>query len=104
MIANTISRIPHSPTPKRSSVRTTLGDTAGSFFEAPARGCLKCRQLRGLHQSVEVTMTREQIEAIRRQRDQLADQVRKSQETIARSEELIRQFDLILAEVDKAKH
>ena len=49
-------------------------------------------------------MTREQIEAIRRQRDQLADQVRKSQETIARSEELIRQFDLILAEVDKAKH
>jgi len=49
-------------------------------------------------------MTQEQIEAIRRQRDQLADQVRKSQETIARSEELIRQFDLILAEVDKAKH
>jgi uncharacterized coiled-coil DUF342 family protein len=49
------------------------------------------------------TMTREEIEAIRRQRDQLVDQVRKSQETIARSEELIRQFDAILAEIDGPK-
>jgi uncharacterized coiled-coil DUF342 family protein len=48
-------------------------------------------------------MTREEIEAIRRQRDQLVDQVRKSQETIARSEELIRQFDAILAQVDNLK-
>jgi uncharacterized coiled-coil DUF342 family protein len=48
-------------------------------------------------------MTREEIEAIRRQRDQLVDQVRKSRETIARSEELIRQFDAILAEVDNLK-
>jgi uncharacterized coiled-coil DUF342 family protein len=48
-------------------------------------------------------MTREEIEAIRRQRDQLVDQVRKSQETIARSEELIRQFDAILAEIDGSK-
>lgn len=48
-------------------------------------------------------MTREEIKAIRRQRDQLVDQVRKSQETIARSEELIRQFDAILAEIDDPK-
>jgi uncharacterized coiled-coil DUF342 family protein len=48
-------------------------------------------------------MTREEIKSIRRQRDQLVDQVRKSQETIARSEELIRQFDAILAEIDDPK-
>ncbi len=49
-------------------------------------------------------MTREEIEAIRQQRDKLIDQVRRSQETIAKSQELVKQFDAILAEVDKPQH
>ncbi len=40
----------------------------------------------------------EQLAAVRRQRDELMDQVRRSQETIARSQEIIRRLDAVLAQ------
>ncbi len=44
---------------------------------------------------------KEQIEALRRERNQLAEQIRSSQETIARSQELLKSMDEMLA---KAGH
>jgi vacuolar-type H+-ATPase subunit I/STV1 len=40
---------------------------------------------------------KEEIEAVRRNRERLAQQIRKSQETIARSQELLRRIDDMLA-------
>ena len=40
---------------------------------------------------------REQIAALRRERDELAEQIRQSHETIARSIEMLRRMDAILA-------
>ena len=44
----------------------------------------------------------EQIEALRRERDQLAEQIRSSQETIARSQELLKAIDVALAKAGHA--
>jgi hypothetical protein len=48
-----------------------------------------------------VERAKEQIEALRRERNQLAEQIQSSQETIARSQELLRTLDEALA---KAAH
>ncbi len=42
-------------------------------------------------------LSREEIDAIRRERDALALRIRQSQETIERSQELLRRLDQILA-------
>jgi chromosome segregation ATPase len=49
-----------------------------------------------------VQRAREQIEALRRERDQLAEQIRSSQETIARSQELLKAIDVALAKAGHA--
>jgi hypothetical protein len=42
-------------------------------------------------------VARENIESLRRERDQLAEQIRRSQETITRSQELLKRMDEMLA-------
>jgi len=48
------------------------------------------------------TAKQEQIEALRRERDQLAEQIRSGQETIARAQELIARLDEMLARLEGA--
>ena len=42
-------------------------------------------------------------DAVCRERDELAEQIRKGQESIARSQELIKRMDAILTPLDSAK-
>jgi hypothetical protein len=48
-----------------------------------------------------VQQSQDLIGALRRQRDDLLDQIRKSQETIASSQRLVKRLDEILAEAEK---
>ena len=50
-----------------------------------------------------VRSVQEQVNTVCRERDQLAAQIRQSQETIARSQKLIERMDAILAQLDPAK-
>jgi hypothetical protein len=46
-------------------------------------------------------LPKEQLDQVRRERAQLAEQIRISQQTIERSQELIRQMDEILAKAEQ---
>jgi ATP-dependent exoDNAse (exonuclease V) alpha subunit len=48
-----------------------------------------------------VQQSQDLIGALRRERDDLLDQIRKSQETIATSQRLVKRLDEILAEAEK---
>ena len=49
----------------------------------------------------DLKLQKEHLDQIRRERAQLAEQIRMSQQTIERSQELIRQMDEILAKVEQ---
>jgi hypothetical protein len=49
----------------------------------------------------DLKLQKEQLEQIRRERAQLAEQIRISQQTIERSQQLIRQMDEILAKAEQ---
>jgi hypothetical protein len=49
----------------------------------------------------DLKLQKEHLDQIRRERAQLAEQIRVSQQTIERSQELIRQMDEILAKAEK---
>jgi hypothetical protein len=49
----------------------------------------------------DLKLPKEQLDQIRRERAQLAEQIRISQQTIERSQELIRQMDEILAKAEQ---
>jgi hypothetical protein len=49
----------------------------------------------------DLKLQKEQLDQIRRERAQLAEQIRLSQQTIERSQELIRQMDEILAKAEQ---
>jgi hypothetical protein len=49
----------------------------------------------------DLKMQKEHLDQIRRERAQLAEQIRLSQQTIERSQELIRQMDEILAKAEQ---
>jgi hypothetical protein len=49
----------------------------------------------------DLKLPKEQLDQIRRERAQLAEQIRVSQQTIERSQELIRQMDEILAKAER---
>jgi hypothetical protein len=49
----------------------------------------------------DLKLQKEQLDQIRRERAQLAEQIRISQQTIERSQELIRQMDEILAKAEQ---
>ena len=55
------------------------------------------RERTGPRMSNDLKLPKEQLDQIRRERAQLAEQIRVSQQTIERSQELIRQMDEILA-------
>jgi hypothetical protein len=48
----------------------------------------------------DLKLQKEQLDQIRRERAELAEQIRKSQQTIERSQKLIRQMDEILAKAE----
>jgi hypothetical protein len=49
----------------------------------------------------DLKLQKEQLDQIRRERAQLAEQIRISQQTIERSQQLIRQMDEILAKAEQ---
>jgi hypothetical protein len=49
----------------------------------------------------DLKLPKEQLDQIRRERAQLAEQIRLSQQTIERSQELIRQMDEVLAKAEQ---
>jgi hypothetical protein len=49
----------------------------------------------------DLKLQKEQLDQIRRERTQLAEQIRMSQQTIERSQQLIRQMDEILAKAEQ---
>lgn len=49
----------------------------------------------------DLKLRKDQLDQIRRERAQLAEQIRISQQTIERSQELIRQMDEILAKAEQ---
>lgn len=55
----------------------------------------------GARMSNDLKLPKEQLDQIRRERAQLAEQIRVSQQTIERSQELIRQMDEILAKAEQ---
>jgi hypothetical protein len=58
-------------------------------------------QARGASMANNLKLDKEQLDQIRRSRAELVEQIRVSQQTIERSQELIRQMDEILAKAEQ---
>jgi hypothetical protein len=68
----------------------------------PSRIAFASRQVQMADDTEQVVQqSQDLIGALRRQRDDLLDQIRKSQETIASSQRLVKRLDEILAEAEK---